>query len=190
MSGRAAAVALGLVLGACHLEVDYVGALCDHNRQCPAGYECDLAHQVCALASRPCDVANGGCDPAAVCAEQEQSWTCACPEDLAGDGLTCTLDDTRLAALAVTLGDATPDLGFSPRRLRYELEALPGSLRMVVTPVAAVPASASVTVDGHPVASGAAHGFQLVSLAHTCRVVVTNALGASTTYTVEVSPAP
>lgn len=190
-SGGARWLAVGLALGACNLEVDYVGARCDiFGHGCPAPLVCDLGRLVCVVKSHPCQTGNGGCDAHATCTELSHGASCACQDGYVGDGLQCSPDEpaTLLASLTVDLDGAPVSLGFEAGVRWYGVPAPPGARQVRV---AAMPrsATASLTANGTPLAAGAPFTAPLVNLQAKVAVKVT-AGAAERTYTVDVAPAP
>jgi hypothetical protein len=135
----------------------------------------------CAAGTADCDTS-----PFAVCTNTLASFVCACPSGYTGSGRGvsgCLYADPALSALVPGAG-ASLNPVFAAATANYRLFLPPGVTSTTIAPSVALPARASITVDGISVTSGtsvtvaASPGLapRLVS------VVVTTESGASRTY--------
>jgi hypothetical protein len=129
----------------------------DSGCTCPAGYE--LVGSACVDVDE-CARSTDDCDdiPAATCVNSGGGFTCTCPADYTGSGRGtggCLYANTTLSALGVGAG-ASLSPAFSSATTLYRLSLAPGSTATTLTPSVALPAAATILVDGVLVASGSA----------------------------------
>jgi hypothetical protein len=140
----------------------------------------------CALGTDDCDR-----DPAALCANMVDGYTCVCPAGFtspAGDARGvdgCLLSDPSLSSLVPSAGALSP--AFAGGTTTYTLALPPGTTSVTLTPSVAYPTRATITVDGVIVASGAASARISIGFApRPIAVTVTTDSGATRTYTIVV----
>jgi len=155
---------------------------------CPSGYTgtgetgCVDVDE-CAAGTDDCDAA-----PAATCGNTPGSFTCTCPSGYAGTGHGaggCLWDDPSLVSLVPSIGTLGP--AFAGATTTYTLSVPAGTTAVSFTPAVAVPARATIRVNGMVVTSGTASAAIVLSgVATTVTITVTTESGATRTYTVVV----
>jgi hypothetical protein len=181
---------LAVALVSACLPHDATGARCDPAHPCPDGLTCEPERRVCGTPVGTCQVANGGCGLNASCTPLAHGAVCACLEGFVGDGLSCEVDHTRLASLAVDFGGPPVALGFAPAKRWYEVAPPLDAVSVHLTPTVEFPALVLLAVNGLSLNSGEVHTEPVVRLQALLEVTVSDGLGATATYTVAVRPGP